>query len=211
MAEELFDIYDEEMNPLGTATRSETHAKGYWHRSIHCWLTRREGDRQLIRFQLRQSTKDTNPSCYDITAAGHLTAGETLREAVRELEEELGVQAPFEQLIPLCQVREQCEGKVNGAPFIDREVSDVFGFVCETPLTELMLQPEEVAGVYEAELEQLLALFEGSLAELPVQGVELAPDGGAPLPAEAIVRADRFVPRDAAYYTDVLRLLRNCT
>ncbi|MDQ0114674.1 NUDIX hydrolase [Paenibacillus harenae] len=211
MADELFDIYDEHMNPLGTATRSETHAKGYWHRTIHCWLTRKEGDHRLVRFQLRQTTKDTNPSCYDITAAGHLSAGETLTEAVRELEEELGVQAPLEQLIPLCQVREQCEGVVNGVPFIDREVSDVFGLVCETPLAELRLQPEEVAGVFEAELEALLALFEGSLPELSAYGVELPPGGGPLIEAHAVVRADQFVPRDFSYYTNVLRSLRNCT
>ncbi|WP_337104057.1 NUDIX hydrolase [Paenibacillus sp. YIM B09110] len=211
MADELFDIYDEEMNPLGTATRSETHAKGYWHRSIHCWLTRREGDSRFVRFQLRQATKDTNPSCYDITAAGHLSAGETLAEAVRELDEELGVQAPLEQLIPLGQVREQCEGIVNGVPFIDREVSDVFGLVCVTPLSELRLQPEEVAGVYEADLEMLLALFEGSLTELPVTGVALPPNGGPLLASHVVVKADQFVPRELSYYTNVLRSLRSCT
>lgn len=69
MADELFDIYDEQLRPLGTATRAETHAKGYWHRSFHCWLTRREGNRRFVRFQLRQAGKDTNPGCYDITAA----------------------------------------------------------------------------------------------------------------------------------------------
>ncbi|MDF2838037.1 MAG: hydrolase, partial [Paenibacillus sp.] len=100
MAEERFDIYDKDMNPIGTATRSETHANGYWHRSFHCWLIRRDGDRLLVRFQQRKPSKDTNPGCYDITAAGHLSAGETVRDAVREIEEELGVTARFEELLP---------------------------------------------------------------------------------------------------------------
>ncbi|MGO4547673.1 NUDIX domain-containing protein [Paenibacillus sp. 2TAB23] len=211
MADELFDIYDEQLRPLGTATRAETHARGYWHRTFHCWLTRREGDRRFVRFQLRQDSKDTNPGCYDITAAGHLAAGETIREAMRELEEELGVKASFEQLIPLGQIREDASGEVNGMPFIDREVSDVFGLVCEVPLLELKLQPEEVAGVYEADLDALIALFQGSLSEVSASGVELRePD--APLKAvQRSVQASQFVPRDFAYYVNVLQALHGCT
>ncbi|CAM4094904.1 NUDIX domain-containing protein [Paenibacillus alkaliterrae] len=211
MAEERFDIYDEQLRHMGTATRTETHARGHWHRTFHCWLTRREGNRRFVRFQLRQAGKDTNPGCYDITAAGHLAAGETMREAIRELEEELGVSAEFEQLIPLGQIREEAGGEVNGALFIDREISDVFALVCETPLTELRLQPEEVAGVYEADLDELIAMFEGSLTEAAAIGVELSDADGRPVPAQRVVKAGQFVPRDPSYYVSVLRKLYGCT
>lgn len=211
--EERFDIYDEDMRPIGTATRSETHAKGYWHRSFHCWLMRLEGDRRYVWFQLRQLIKDTNPGCYDITVAGHLSAGETMQDAVRELKEEIGVTAEFAQLIPLGQVREEASGIAKGKPVIDREVSDVFALVNDVPMTELRLQPEEVAGVYEADIEELLALFEGRLAELHVQGVELANTTGHGEhvdrlhPSSRTVRAGQFVPRDDTYYIDVMRKL----
>ena len=185
---------------------------GYWHRTFHCWLTRREGNRRFVRFQLRQAGKDTNPGCYDITAAGHLSAGETIREAIRELEEELGVAASFEQLIPLGQIREDASGEVNGKPFIDREVSDVFGLVCDVPLTELQLQPEEVAGVYEADLDELIALFEGSLSEVAALGVELGdPIGPLTSVFSAPFRRNNSCPREFSYYTSVLQALRGCT
>ncbi|WP_102709248.1 NUDIX hydrolase [Paenibacillus castaneae] len=211
MAEELFDIYDEQLRPLGTATRSQTHMNGYWHRSFHCWLTRREENLRFVRFQLRQESKDTNPGCYDITAAGHLTAGETIREAVRELEEELGLPVEFQQLIPLGQVREELSGEVNGVPFIDREVSDVFGLVCSVPLNQLRLQPEEVAGVYEADLDELIAMFEGRIAEVHVIGVELSDGPNELIPAVRTVKASQFVPRAASFYANVLRSLHGCT
>lgn len=211
MADELFDIYDEQLRPLGTATRAETHAHGYWHRTFHCWLTRREGNRRFVRFQLRQAGKDTNPGCYDITAAGHLSAGETIREAVRELEEELGVKVQFEQLIPLGQIREEASGEVCGKPFIDREVSDVFGLVCEVPLTELQLQPEEVAGVYEADLDELIAMFEGSLSEVSAIGVELGGQIGQLTTVQRFVQAKQFVPREFSSYVGVLQMLHGCT
>ncbi|GLX67413.1 NUDIX hydrolase [Paenibacillus glycanilyticus] len=210
MAEEFFDIYDEQLNPLGTASRSETHAHGYWHRSFHCWLTHREGDRRIVRFQLRQAGKDTYPGCYDITAAGHLTAGETVRDAVREIEEELGVVARFEDLIPLGETRKEMVGEAKGVPFIDREVSDVFALVCSVPLDALKLQAEEVAAVYEADVEQMIALFEGEVQELVCEGVELTADGVRPKGTRA-VRAAEFVPREPSYYASIMRALRDCT
>lgn len=211
MQDELFDIYDEQLNPLGTATRAQTHAQGYWHRTFHCWLTRREGERQLVRFQQRQAGKDTNPGCYDITVAGHLTSGETIRDAVRELEEELGIIAAFEQLIPLGQIREEASGEVNGSIYIDREVSDIFGLVCTVPLTELRLQTEEVAGIYEADIDQMIALFEGRIHEVEAAGAELHPSSPLLNATQRIIRAEQFVPRDFSYYIQVLNELRHCT
>lgn len=212
MAEERFDVYDEDMNPIGTATRTETHAKGLWHRSFHCWLARKEGSRVLVRFQLRQSGKDTYPGYFDITAAGHLAAGETTRDAVRELEEELGVRASFEELIPLGEARMEKRGEAGGVPFIDREVSEVYGLACDVPLSRLRLQPEEVAAVFEADSAELLRLFEGGVSSISAHGVELyeAENGGLSLRSvTASVSAKRFVPRDASYYADVIRALRS--
>ncbi|QAY67150.1 NUDIX hydrolase [Paenibacillus protaetiae] len=211
MPEELFDIYDEQMNPLGTATRSETHAKGYWHRSFHCWLARKEKNRIYVRFQQRHAGKDTFPGYYDITAAGHLAAGETARDAVREIEEELGVAVAFEELLPLGEARMEKTGSAGGVSFIDREVSEVFGYECDVPLSALKLQPEEVAAVYEAELDELLLLFEGKLASVSAKGVALQLENGQPslVPAAARVSAGRFVPRVSSYYVNVLTGLRS--
>lgn len=215
MAEERFDIYDEAMNPIGTATRSETHKHGYWHRSFHCWLTRRVEGRPVVVFQRRQLGKDTNPGSFDITAAGHLTAGETIRDASRELEEELGIRADFEQLVPLEQICEEAEGIVGGAVFIDREVSDVFALVCELPLSEFRLQPEEVAGIYEADIADMIKLFDGSADELAVHGMKLAAgsetDVFGLIPDTCFIRAEQFVPREAAYYIKVMNQLAELT
>lgn len=84
MTPERFDIYDDQQNWIGTSLRSEVHAKGYWHRSFHCWIVRDEGEQRRVLFQRRRDIKDTFPGCYDITAAGHLTAGEQLQDASRE-------------------------------------------------------------------------------------------------------------------------------
>ncbi|MFC5531528.1 NUDIX hydrolase [Cohnella yongneupensis] len=204
---ETFDVYDEEDRWIGTAERSEVHARGLWHRSFHCWLARAgEGDEVTILFQQRSSGKDTNPDKFDITAAGHLVAGETPREAVRELEEELGVAIGFDQLTPFGTVREEDEGTALGIRYIDREVSYVYGCVSDFDLTRFRLQEEEVAGVYEARASDLIALMEGKLAELLARGI--VSRGGLISPSEASVTRSAFVPRSESYYLDVFKRLR---
>ena len=50
MAEELFDIVDENGNPTGeTVSRSEAHAKGIRHRTAHIWVIRdNEGKKEVL-------------------------------------------------------------------------------------------------------------------------------------------------------------------
>ncbi|WP_405080569.1 NUDIX domain-containing protein [Paenibacillus chitinolyticus] len=217
MTPEMFDIYDEDANRIGTASREEVHTAGYWHQTFHCWLVRPEGERRMVLFQLRSSSKDTFPDKFDITAAGHLTAGETIQGASRELQEELGLCVPFDRLSLLFTVRTDERGTVRGRTFIDREISHVFGYASDWPLDAYTLQEEEVSGLYEAELHELAALFEGTADSLEVRGV-LAQhkdgvgigglsqaDSGA-VSVRTVAKED-FVPHPDDYYLRVLELL----
>ena len=129
-----------------------------------------------------------------------------MRDAAREIEEELGASIPFDDLIPLGEARKEAAGTAKGIAFVDREISGVYGFVYREPLASLTLQQEEVAGVYEADLEDMIALFEGRLARARAFGFRLGADG-RPEAAEALVEAARFVPRPASYYADTFRAL----
>ncbi|MFD0672512.1 NUDIX domain-containing protein [Cohnella sp. GCM10027633] len=203
---EVFDVYDEDERWIGTAERGDVHALGLWHRTFHCWLARTGDDGEArVLFQLRSAGKDTNPGRYDITAAGHLVAGESPRDAVRELEEELGVAVGFEQLIAIGTVREHLEGTIAGRPYIDREISDVYCCISDWNLSSLRLQEEEVAGVYEARASELIALMRGEASELPARGVAL--HDGRLEASDAIVTKADFVPRKDDYYIDVFHRL----
>ena len=59
MTPERFDIYDDHRQWIGTAPRNEVHAKGYWHRSFHCWIVRDEESKRMVLFQRRRDIKDT--------------------------------------------------------------------------------------------------------------------------------------------------------
>lgn len=194
---ELFDIYDEDGSRLGTAERKEVHERGYWHHTFHCWIARRTADGGTnVLFQRRASGKDTNPGCFDITAAGHLEAGETPADAVRELKEELGLDVPFGELIPFGTVRETACGEIDGLPYRDNEISHVFGLFTDKALDEFRLQEEEVAGLFEADAHELVALMEGRIERLAVRGVTFA--GSA---SPTVLRA----PADTAETATILR------
>ncbi|MDF2939105.1 MAG: hypothetical protein K0Q90_4478, partial [Paenibacillaceae bacterium] len=96
--DENFDIFDEHMNHIGTASRQEAHAQGLWHRTFHCWVLRKGSAGWEILLQLRHKDKDTFPGLLDVSSAGHLLAGELVEDGVRELEEELGIGVPYPEL-----------------------------------------------------------------------------------------------------------------
>jgi isopentenyldiphosphate isomerase len=204
MNSELLDIYDDEDKSIGTASRQEAHARGYWHHTFHCWLARDTSTGRRLLFQQRQDTKDTFPGCYDITAAGHLTAGEDVSQAARELKEELGIHVPFTSLTPLMTVRSESKGTAQGTSLWDREVSSVFGLLSNQPLEAYRLQQKEVAGLYEADLEQALALFEGRIPFLEANGISSGPN---PEQNRRLITPDQFVPHKAGYITSICRAL----
>ncbi|MFC5407265.1 NUDIX hydrolase [Cohnella soli] len=204
---EIFDVYDEDGNWIGTEERAKVHELGLWHHTVHCWLVRRdEKDTARILFQKRSDDKDTNPGCLDITVAGHLIAGETPRDVVRELEEELGVVATFEHLTAFGTVKEYAEGTVRGRSYADAEISHVFGLLTKMPLGAFRLQEEEVAGLYEADADQLISLMEGKVDRLSARGIAIR--NGSLVDSVVEVTRDSFVPRDYSYYVEVFQFLR---
>ena len=87
--EELFEIFTEAGEPLGTAPRSRVHREGLWHKSAQVFLFDSQGSLYLQR---RVDDKDVCPGLWDQSAAEHLTPGETYLEgALRGLKEELDV------------------------------------------------------------------------------------------------------------------------
>ncbi|SCW64601.1 Isopentenyldiphosphate isomerase [Paenibacillus tianmuensis] len=202
--EEIFDIFDERMNPLGRASRSEVHARGLWHQTFHCWIVDPADGDAVLLFQERHPGKDTFPSLLDTSCAGHLLSGEGVEDGVRELEEELGLSIPFDTLVPCGLFAEE---DVISAACIDREFCHVFVHVNRQPLTRYRLHPEEVTGLYRVSLEQVRKLAQGTLSE-PIRIEGIAPDeNGVPVPVERTVGPADFVPHPRAYYELVLKTI----
>jgi isopentenyldiphosphate isomerase len=201
--QELLDVYDEQGNPAGVAARSEVHAKGLWHRTFQCWIYKRVHGETYLLFQLRHREKDTFPGLLDISSAGHLASGERPEDGVRELYEELGVEAAYTSLVP-CGVFTG-EALISES-LIDREFCHVYVYECEQPLERYRPQPDEVSGLFylrAADVSKLLT------EDAPVQAEGVAASGDGGLRAEMrTVRAADLVPHPIRYYAMVFDALR---
>lgn len=155
---ELLDVVDENGLPTGAVVpREKAHAEGIRHRTSHVWLVRMRAGKLEILLQKRCRTKDSWPGCYDISSAGHIPAGvDFIPSALRELREELGVEAGPEELI-FCGDRQICSDSVfYGCPFRDRQYSRVFALWRDQAEGEFRIQKEEIDSVRWMELEACL-------------------------------------------------------
>lgn len=93
---EIFDVVDAEDRVTGQLSRHEVHRQKLLHRAVHIFVFNPRGD---LFLQRRSRWKDTHPLRWDSSAAGHVNAGDTYAgTAPREVEEELGVSAPVEEI-----------------------------------------------------------------------------------------------------------------
>ena len=139
MADELIDICDENNVPLHMQKmKSEAHKDGLWHRTSHIWIYNSQGE---ILLQLRSTEKPLYPNMWDISAAGHVAAGEDpITSGLREVEEEIGLKLT-ENDLDFWMMR-----KVKA---IFREIKNnefyyVYFFQFDGNIDQLTLQKEEV-------------------------------------------------------------------
>lgn len=125
---EYFDICSENGIPTGQiCSRKEAHEKGILHRTSHVWIVRRKEDGWQILLQKRSPEKDSFPGLYDTSSAGHIPAGDDpLPSALRELKEELGLDAKPEDLVYAGHFYIRYEQVFHGALFRDNEYANVF-------------------------------------------------------------------------------------
>ena len=143
---EYLDIVDENGKPIGkTVSRDIAHRDSILHRTAHVWVVRPSGDGYDILLQKRSMEKESFPGFYDTSSAGHIPAGEEpLPSALRELSEELGIEASPEQLRSAGIFRNQYEKVFHGKLFRDSEVTQVFVYDGRVEISSLTLQETEV-------------------------------------------------------------------
>lgn len=97
--DELLDVVDRQGEPTGRILDKKTiHEQGLLHRDVHVWIT---NGSDLLQ-QQRTWDKAIMPGKYDISVGEHVGAGESFRAAaVRGTKEELGLELPARQFIPI--------------------------------------------------------------------------------------------------------------
>ncbi|KAL4592964.1 hypothetical protein LXL04_005973 [Taraxacum kok-saghyz] len=152
--EEHFDVLTKTGEKTGfSKPRGAVHRDGDYHRAVHVWIFA-ESTQQLL-LQRRADCKDSWPGLWDISSAGHVSAGDSsLISARRELQEELGLTLPndaFELLFVFLQ-----QSVTNNGSFINNEFDDVYlvTTVSPIPLEAFVLQESEVSAVKYISIEE---------------------------------------------------------
>ena len=157
---EMFDIVDENGEPTGTVKeRTKVHEDGDLHRTSHVWIVRDNNKGGLdVLLQKRSESKDSNPGCYVISSAGHIPAGcGYLDSALRELKEELGIDASSEELELRLIRRISYSDIFHGKLFKDNQVTRVYKMKRnDIDIEKLNLQKEEVEEVIWMDYEECI-------------------------------------------------------
>lgn len=202
--DELLDVLGPDGTVIGQAGRDEVHQCGHWHRTFHCLAVRTEPPARVIL--QRRSRHSHFAHLIDLTATGHLQAGEEPVDGVRELEEEAGIVADRSRLIPL-GVHYLVD---DGPDAMNREQIHVFLYPTDAALGALQPDPEEVDGLLEVEVEPLLALLDPRQPTVTeIQATERSIEHSneqatARLPRSVVLTKDDLVDGNQGYFIKVL-------
>jgi isopentenyldiphosphate isomerase len=139
---EYLDICDSDRKLIGEKrAKKEAHDLGLWHRSVHVWVVNSKNE---ILIQKRSPLVDNHPNEWDISAAGHVSAGEDyITSALRETEEELGLKIEPTELIQIGELKQMSERE----GYINNEINPVYVVRKDLNINEIKKQYEEVAEV----------------------------------------------------------------
>jgi len=141
---ELFDLLNHQGEQTGQSKpRDQVHRDGDWHASVDVVVINSKSE---ILLQKRSATKEAFPNMWELSCSGHLSAGEdSVTAAVRELAEEVGIEAQTGELVHLFRVKEP--QTLNLGTFIENEFKDVYLLKLDVDLEKLALQSSEVTAV----------------------------------------------------------------
>ena len=124
---EYFDIRTPDGKVTGKIKeRSLVHRDGDLHGTSHIWLVRKNTENAWeVLLQKRSACKDSHPGEYDISSAGHVSAGDELMEsALREMEEELIVNLKKSEFLVAMATDPEDPKKVN-IPYLKNKQGDI--------------------------------------------------------------------------------------
>lgn len=195
--EELLDIYDEDMQWRGTATRAEVHRQGYWHQTFHCWVRTAMNGQDCLVLQRRHRLKDTNPGKLDVSCAGHLGAGEEPRDGIRELREELGIEVNSHELLAVGAYRD----RFRYGDLIDNECCHIFIYRDNESASLQNYRPalDEVSGLYLIDAPTFARLCRGGVNSAEIRGYAIG-EGDNWTQDERRITLNDLVERSVDYY-----------
>lgn len=197
---ELFDVVTEKGEPTGiTKPRAHVHRDGDWHRAVHVWVYGFSPDGPHLLMNRRGQHKDTWPLALDATVGGHLGAGETVEDAFREVEEEIGVRIDPSRFEWIFQRKRSSGNLIPG--ILDQELQEVYIARDDRPLTAFAPNHAELEGIVQVSVSDAGRLFRGELGE--TEGAVLSASTGN-VSTHTLTQEQLLVRGADTYFIDVI-------
>ena len=133
---------------------------------IYVWIINRN---QELLIQKRAAHIESHPNKWDISAAGHVSAGDdSITSAIREVHEELGLTKAGQDFAHLFTIKHQ--STENNEQYINNEFSDVYLLTQDLDLSKIKIQAEEVSEVkfvHYTELERMIDSDDDTFVKRP--------------------------------------------
>ncbi|GAA4237286.1 hypothetical protein GCM10022291_23700 [Postechiella marina] len=181
--DEFIDVVDKNGYPTGKSElKSVIHQTGLYHHTAHVWFYTKNG---FVLLSQRSAKKTICPLMWDVSVAGHVDAGESIKQAaIRETKEEIGLNI-IETDLHKIGVFNCFQNYKNG--IIDNEFHNTFIAELKEPLANLKRQEEEVKALKLVNI----ATFKNLLAQSKTN--------------------NHFVATNSNYYLTVLQHIQNKT
>lgn len=189
---EQIKTFDENYTYVKDESRDNVHREGLWHETFHCWLI----DEQFVYIQKRSAEKKDFPGLFDITAAGHILATETVEDGIREVEEELGLVVDLSKLYTKGVIRD----RIELPNFQDYEFANVFLYESTFVPSDFSLQVEEVASIHVVERKAFIQLCLNEVKTLTCTNIFDE--------ASAEIGLSDFVPHEKNYFEEIARIIK---
>lgn len=138
--DEIIDILSPDGKTTGiTALKSEAHKNGWHHATVHVWFYTKG---KKILLQKRAKVKKVFPNLWDVSVAGHIGAGESIKNAaIREVKEEIGLDINEFDLIKIGLRKDEI---VHSNGILDNEFKHLFLCKLHKEVSQLTQQKGEV-------------------------------------------------------------------
>jgi isopentenyldiphosphate isomerase len=154
---EFLDIYTDKFKYIGTCEKKECHTKGYWHKVITVLVVNPK--KRTVYFQRKwpaDKVVTEDNALLDFTVGGHIQAGETQEQSVREIKEELLEDVSLAELVFL-GIR-QTAATVTPT-YIANEFQYIYLYPTNKTLDNFNVNGDEIARLVEVNLDDALKLF----------------------------------------------------
>lgn len=140
---EYFDVLDENGEKTGKIKlRDDVHKDGDWHRVAHIWIVNNDGE---VLLQRRSKDIEVYPDIWDMSCAGHLSAGDdSIDGALRELKEEVGFDIDPKELQFVKTTKKSTIVREN---YIDNEFEDLYILRTDKKIEDIKFPEDEISAV----------------------------------------------------------------